>query len=1006
MGLKWENFKYGPLSSSPSGVLDRSSDDLLNYWRGLEMIQGIDIPGESQEFELGEDSKCPWFNQFRSESDPIRYAIYGACIGGRERHVQESQVLGELGITGHSTRKSYALYVVAVEIERGYQRGSFSLSTTAYAMERLLHKEDPQEGFQEQESSLRSYADELLNCPIDELGSRLNELTAWVISSFGINRFFTARKFNYRWLAQHANDSGVFREAKLSSPILEDIEVVRACLKRGIDTEVIRSFLGREHLIDRLDVESQEGESQSITALLPSSCTLGSWPCDEELSMSERLATNLVLGELGNKDGVQAISLPMSASPHRLMREIVAEALIGRADILASYPRTSFAFVNLDTGAQQRNPERVWKLSPELCEFSVVVSSPEPTHLKALGELLMLPRIGDEECDLVDQILRIGFLSAAPGCPVWSSNFIEDHFGDDVGLSRLLRDAEERTLIDEEKHTTWHKATSDYAAAKKRVLKLRNLHSPLTANCKSVSSLRSRRKSLERNKLTCERMVAKRTHELEVLLAQEHELQSQEKCRACTPSSPGLLGKLGVLLFSGVTKGDVEAAECEKKDDFARLKRLIERAMASHSFEMFGLRQADDALQRIEQDLLFASGQALESSGESCAPVLSEWLKGNNPLASNLEFSGSLLDEELTRAQQDVFIKALRLHAVFIRLESKKVMHNLQLAAGVALGSYESGLDEESASAVWDSFFLVCPVMRVNTLEVSQALKGVSHKQIGWMIMCDAGRISPQSVLGALYRSKRYVSIGSRDDLQSRYIPAEHLCKRVGERLKVNPRWHSNDLSAHSVAEECSPYGYLRVTDQGREWIGVPIRSVEAGNEPMLSILNRLTCGTELVARHDGGATADDFDSGWIDVREAAANGSVEVEMNAVSWLLGILDCRGVECESIAITSPFNRTKSELSRRLGRLEIPVLDLEEMAGRQSQYVILVLGGGDPRSRAGVGETAGYLATAASCAQRGLFVIGDRREWGKRPAMKAAVELLPGVTIDVRLDEKAG
>lgn len=1014
MALMWENSAMNGMSSEDGlSRRDASAESLLDFWHAIEMVHAPELlASQMSEAVQGEIDSYTW-NQHQHPSagekpkDPFatHSVVYCGCFGSREAIEVPGGALNGDPETNNLPRKTFALFRVTVSLDAGYEAGSFRLSTAPYAIERLLWPSRVGTPFEQIEQTLGAHADSLLACPLEELGPRLGELSQYAAGLLGVEAMFAGKPFRHRCIAVDGRNGGL-SDMPLNSVFIGDIQNVREWLRRGGQSAALNGYLQREALFGRLNIESEEGIALAVKALIPSNGSPASWPSDDRLSTSERLAINLIYRELHEKEGIQSVSLPVGASPHRLIREIVADALVSRADILASYPRSGFAFSNRDASLQAKGDGHAWKLAGEMRDHSVVVTSTDTALLASLSELLTLPRLGDQECDLTDQILRTGFFLSNPSCPEWMRHFYAGNVGGDVGLSKALIDSSALQLVDEARNTTWRKAINDYDEAKYRVLALRDATSPAAIHCHGINRLRTRLRALERGMQVAARALAERADELTNLQEAERAAMDARLAEQAgiADARPSRTTKLGVgWLFRRIRKAESGALP-SFTSEVERLRITIERARASLAMEEAGLKSVEREISVLEQEWRIELEKVLPYIERHKASYLDAWLTGGDPYSTEIELREPWEDAGLAKAQEELFHQALRLHAVFIRLESRKLKHNLKIALRLTRGADAGGLDEEALASVWESLFLVSPVMQVSTHAMSQALKTVGPNRIGWMIMCEGGKATPQAALGAVYRAKRYVSIGERCDLRDRWTAPAILYRLVdggsGAGAVLDPRWRDRDLSAQSLADESSPYGYVRHTDLGDEWCGIPVRSVEVGNEPMLSILRRVVSGTHLVARHNAGGEVDEFDSGWIDIRGTVKGGWAEAEMQAAGRLLEILTERGVSAGDIAVTSPFVRVRLELEKRFAKSGYRVLAPDELRGGQSSYVVLMLGAAERRGREAVTQGRGIITAVAGGARRGLFVIGDHQGWSKCPTMRAIAELLPKASVDVK------
>lgn len=292
---------------------------------------------------------------------------------------------------------------------------------------------------------------------------------------------------------------------------------------------------------------------------------------------------------------------------------------------------------------------------------------------------------------------------------------------------------------------------------------------------------------------------------------------------------------------------------------------------------------------------------------------------------------------------------------------------------------------------------LFTPVAVLTPSDVEARLRSLPASTIGWVILTDAGCIPAPAALGAVFRGRRVVSIGDSTVRQvGPQLPEGVICL-LAEQSGLGDDWRQYRASAQDMAERASVYGTVRVTDLESRWAGLPIRAVPYGAEPMLSILTRLSRGRRVAVRRPGIAGA--FGSGWIDIRGEGSGNWIAAEGRALERLLDSLAERGIPNQQISVVSPFRRVVVELRKLLAGTGYPLGLIESLRGRPTDIVIVVLGGSRPGARDWVCEDPSQMVVATAAARSGLYLIGDRADWSRRPVMKPFAELLVPLNVDV-------
>jgi superfamily I DNA and/or RNA helicase len=122
--------------------------------------------------------------------------------------------------------------------------------------------------------------------------------------------------------------------------------------------------------------------------------------------------------------------------------------------------------------------------------------------------------------------------------------------------------------------------------------------------------------------------------------------------------------------------------------------------------------------------------------------------------------------------------------------------------------------------------------------------------------------------------------------------------------------------------------------------------------------------------------------SRWMTVESMESEGHwIPAEGRVVETLIGDLMRQGISADDIFLISPFRVVVRRLRQIAGRFSIKAGTIHTVQGKESEVVILVLGG-DPR-RPGAKQWASarpnLLNVAVSRAKRRLYVVGNQDAW---------------------------
>ncbi|WP_406167593.1 DEAD/DEAH box helicase [Streptomyces sp. NBC_00996] len=393
------------------------------------------------------------------------------------------------------------------------------------------------------------------------------------------------------------------------------------------------------------------------------------------------------------------------------------------------------------------------------------------------------------------------------------------------------------------------------------------------------------------------------------------------------------------------------------------------------------------------------------------------------------ELSSPWSDEEFCAARTRVFLAALNLHRAFVIANARTVRLNLLLLKEVFAGI----VPQDVALAVWQSLFLVMPVVSTTFASCGRLFGPLGQESLGWVLIDEAGQAAPQAAVGALWRARRAVLVG--DPLQLE--PVVSLPLSVQQRLQaaygVDEAWLPSRTSAQRVADRTNRWGTsLEYPQPNGEiepvWVGSPLRVHRRCELTMFDLSNDIAyaglmvygtaekpfpgpdrCADCVEEGRDGCRTCIYPLSCWVDVASGEPVGKwVPEEGAALTRMLTLLHREwGIALNRVRILSPFRDVVSGCARavrgmRLGD-DVPagvapetyrkqvseflsehIGTVHTMQGKESDVVILVLGT-HPRegahARAWAAETPNLLNVAVSRAKRRLFVIGHRESWCK-------------------------
>ncbi len=371
------------------------------------------------------------------------------------------------------------------------------------------------------------------------------------------------------------------------------------------------------------------------------------------------------------------------------------------------------------------------------------------------------------------------------------------------------------------------------------------------------------------------------------------------------------------------------------------------------------------------------------------------------------------LSERLTTAQSKLFLAALALHQAWAR-EAAGLGKNL--AAIGKLLSRPEVFDEHAATCIWQTLFMVVPVVSTTLASVERMCASVGAGVFGTAIIEEAGQATPQSVSGILWRSKRALIIGDPMQIQpvvsAPDVLIRHFCKKHDI---TNPLVSPLASSAQSLADESSELGTYLEQSIASTWIGSPLRVHRRCIEPMFSISNTIAYGGLMTYGTESASIANTTlpESAWYDTDGSCVARHWVPQHGEVAC--GILE-RALRAGSayeldIFFITPFRSIKERLAKLLSdRARSLGCSLDQVAairrrvgtvhtfqGKEANTVAFILGCDDTTRGAArwAGERPNLLNVAVTRARHRLYVVGSLSLWHNQGFFAELASSLPRI-----------
>ncbi|CAB3769709.1 MULTISPECIES: DEAD/DEAH box helicase [Burkholderia] len=376
------------------GILTMSQENIIRYWHAVELLQPQEAPKPRKRDTLYasyfHDTTIrrltpPW----AAGSPVVKQALPKKRIWSHTlyAHLYDSQLVAkELeklygaddGYREPQSRES-ALFAMKFTSEGLMVPDSLVISSEAWFLGRALKGKDWTHGFDDDQNAIRKQTLSLTGGQVSE--EALRKLVQVILDFLEVDDFFgNPVERRVRWRSTPINPKKPMQEDDpLNSFLLSDLSMVAQRARQGITSAPLDRYLQIHDDRRRLHLDSNEASEPLIERLLPQRYSPGCWPSERHLGLvhSQQLAVNTILDTLADGEGLLGINGPPGTGKTTLLRDLIAAIVTRRADVLASFPRASSAFVSkgMENANDGGRAQHCHLLKSELFGFEIVIAS-------------------------------------------------------------------------------------------------------------------------------------------------------------------------------------------------------------------------------------------------------------------------------------------------------------------------------------------------------------------------------------------------------------------------------------------------------------------------------------------------------------------------------------------------------------------------------------------------------------------------------------------------------
>lgn len=874
----------------------------------------------------------------------------------------------------------------------------------------------------------------------------------------------------------------------LNSFYARDIARVIRSIKQGSKAGLVSAYLAKPDIQKRVDLYTSKGLQKIMEGLEPSKLPAAHWPSDpmHAMSLMQQFALNTLLGTLQDGD-IFSINGPPGTGKTTLLRDIFSELMTRRARVLSRLTRAKDAFqkktkVDFDNGQEtstlnllnddltgyemvvvSSNNAAVENLSKDIPKASAIGefwraegNDAPVSYLQQVAHNIASRRSDGKYEKLKTDDIPWGLFAAALGRSQNRRHFQSglQFDGTPAGKSQECKLPPNYDPDFQQSIWNWrkkHKSIS-FETARKAFIKADNAVAERIAYLEDYKKLHTPESNLSEEDfcLPLQQAFDRATLEYNDVLMEFNSIkyrlnQAEAQLKTLAQQEELILTTSPQGFFEKLFKKE-EKKKCDKAlSDTRNLKK--EELKKIYDLRN-NLEEARSKLTTIESSVTTTRDNLTEGQ-VSWRETQDELHKFRQLFPSirfpsdevdleqdNWQTDGLWYDANLNRLRSQLFAAAMTLHEEWLYevTQNNGGFGGNLVAITKLLGGGRLSNPKEDALPIWQSLFMVVPVISSTFASIATQFRDLGESSLGWLFVDEAGQAIPQAAVGALWRSKHAVVVGDPMQIEPVFTVPPKLVSLLAQHSGLNspdpevPIFSPSHTSVQVLADRINATGAYIENNGTKQWVGCPLRVHRRCADPMFSIANSIAYNGKMVFHgynkpESRLPPANSFDLGqssWITLDGSTSDHQVVTEqidftLKAVREVLHLTG----DLPDFYIISPFRRIKTALIETLGNLDnwemgssnyLPKTALTKWCrerigtvhtfqGKEESTVLMVLG--CDKATAGAAQWAAskpnLLNVALTRAKHRFFMIGDPEIWGGLPHFSVASEQdLPRIT----------
>lgn len=776
---------------------------------------------------------------------------------------------------------------------------------------------------------------------------------------------------------------------------LEDLEQI---INKG-ENETLRTFIKGSN--SRIDVNENREYIEDV--LQPKYMPAGRWPSPVEhrLSLMQQVAVNQVLN---NDQSIHSVNGPPGTGKTTLLKDIFANIVIKRAEAMMKFKDPATAFQKNEAIDIDGYKHSIYLMDDSLKGFSMVVASSNNGAVENISKELPQKKeiirsaedneYRDSEEKYAEEAVNLSFYPKAAEQllggegDAWglfssalgkSSNIAEAAWAlagkkddPDSFLAQIKEDSKKHTIAD------WKNTVQEfqelYSSINLKKEKLQLFAEEFKMNQEiafKITALKNELPALEKEEMEANAETAY-LHEQKKLT--EQQIQAAPK----PPLFQRMLGKKTDKVMAMEEERDSIFTKLKEENEklHSLRKRLIEKKAALQKLSKEQESYNEELHNYEKQKLVLPTDQYWENSQEAYEKRQQQTIW----LTDELNFERGLL-----------FLKAMKVHKIFLVLNEPKIRSAIRLLINHKKLNLNESINVEYLKNMWQVVHLITPVVSTTFASFGLMYRGVGTDFISYLFIDEAGQASPQQAAGALWRSKKAVVVGDPIQIEPVVSTDQTILADIRKAFQISERHIGLSASVQSLADQANPFGMMKkAPGEDGQWIGTPLWVHRRCLKPMFTIANDMAYNNNMVLADSVKKIGK---GAWIDCKGRAVNrqyvkeqGTLVAERIGEQWVLG------ENPPDIFVITPFTAVragvKEAVRKKLKAMGVPKKDMDDWLGKsigtvhtfqgKEADIVYFVAGTDKESDGAANWSCSkpnLLNVAVTRAKKEFYIIGD-------------------------------